>query len=211
MKTEGLNRASSNDKGIEPPAPVGRTTRPTAPSSASRNDEPEEANIHKVRELLFGTQAREIDSRIARIEERMARETAALREELHNRLGSLEAFIKDEIAAATEAQREEKDARAKADRELAADLAKTNSNLEQGLESARERAKTSEQKLRESLLQESKKLSAEIQQRHLEIQNLLESEATDLRAVMTPRQRLGDTLTEIGLRLKDELELPGAD
>jgi len=28
---------------------------------------------------------------------------------------------------------------------------------------------------------------------------------------MTPRQRLGDMLTEIGLRLKDELELPGAD
>ena len=75
----------------------------------------------------------------------------------------------------------------------------------------RERAKTSEQKLRESLLQESKKLSAEIQQRHLEIQTVLESEATDLRAVMTPRQRLGDLLTEIGLRLKDELELPGAD
>jgi len=205
MKTDGLNRANSNSKGkaVEPPANMVRTTK--------ANDEPEEANIHKVRELLFGTQAREIDSRIARIEERMARETAALREELHNRLGSLETFIKEEIQAASEAQREEKDARAKADRELAADLAKTNSNLEQGLESARERAKTSEQKLRESLLQESKKLSAEIQQRHLEIQNLLESEATDLRAVMTPRQRLGDMLTEIGLRLKDELELPGAD
>jgi hypothetical protein len=193
-------------------AKTSRSAEPAMPARASTgNDQPEEANIHKVRELLFGSQAREFDSRIARLEERMARETAALREEMHHRLGSLEDFIKQEIQAVTEARREEKNERARALKDLASDLAKANDNVSKGLETARERLHTSEQKLRESLLQESKRLSAEIQQKHLELQNMLEGEAGDLRATLTPRQTLGDLLTEIGMRLKDELKLPGAE
>ena len=214
MKTDGLNRANSNEaKAVEPPPNMARTTRPTAPSSAQRNEEPEEANIHKVRELLFGSQAREFDSahRAASRSAWRARPRRCARSSTtgwaRSRTSSRRRSGRQRGAARGEGR-----ARAKADQ--GADRRPRQDQQQPGAGPRGRRAsalKTSEQKQRESLLQESKKLSAEIQQSHLELQSLLESETSDLRAVMTPRQRLGDLLTEIGMRLKDELELPGTD
>jgi hypothetical protein len=168
-------------------------------------------NIGKVRELLFGAQARDFDSRIQRLEERFARDTSALRSELNSRLDSLEEYLKSEFQAASEARSEERREREGEDRQLASEVKRKSESLRKSIELGRDKQKTSEAAQRDSLLQESKKLSAALQRVHLELSTRLEDESRSLRNTLTHRSTLGDLLTEVGLRLKDEFDLPETD
>ena len=63
--------------------------------------------------------------------------------------------------------------------------------------------------LRARILDQSKALLNEIQKSHSEMESTLEREAETLRNDKTDRATLADLLTEMALRLKGELELPG--
>ena len=80
------------------------------------------ANIDKVRDLLFGAQSRDFDTRLKRLEERFARDTSALRSELNSRVDSLEEYIKSEFQVAADARKEERREREKKDKRLASDF-----------------------------------------------------------------------------------------
>ncbi|MDX1385167.1 MAG: hypothetical protein R3190_16055 [Thermoanaerobaculia bacterium] len=183
-----------------------------SPRAAKKADEApktlDDGNITQVRELLFGAQAREFDSRMDRLEQRLARDSAALREEINNRFDSLEAYVKSELQSLTELQREETKERNGDVKSLTNDLGKAQEKLQNNIDKTNDKLKAAEKALRDSLLAESKKLAAELQSRHREVSDLLNSEARDIRHAMTGRHNLGDLLTEIGLRLKDELHLP---
>src|SRR5438445_469176 len=54
-------------------------------------------NLEKVRDILFGAQMRDQDRRFGRLEERLAKDLADVREETKARLESLEAYLKKEV------------------------------------------------------------------------------------------------------------------
>jgi hypothetical protein len=56
-------------------------------------------SLERVREILFGTRARVVDHRVARIEARLANELSVMRDELRRRFGELEAHVRGEIEA----------------------------------------------------------------------------------------------------------------
>ena len=62
--------------------------------------------------------------------------------------------------------------------------------------------------MRSKILEQSKSLSGQIQKSKDELETALEQEAETLRNDKTDRAMLADLLTEMALRLKDELELP---
>ncbi len=186
-------------------APAGQT------STATELVGGDAGNIGKVRELLFGAQTRDFDSRLNRLEERFARDTSALRSELNSRLDSLEEYVKSEFKAAAEGRKEERRQREQEDKLLGSELKRKSESLRKSIELTRDKQKESEAGLRDSLLQESKKLSADLQNKHLELSKRLEEEARSLSNAMTHRDTLGDLLTEVGLRLKDELDLPDTE
>ncbi len=186
-------------------APAGQT------STAKELVGGDAGNIGKVRELLFGAQTRDFDSRLNRLEERFARDTSALRSELNSRLDSLEEYVKSEFKAAAEGRKEERRQREQEDKLLGSELKRKSESLRKSIELTRDKQKESEAGLRDRLLQESKKLSADLQNKHLELSKRLEEEARSLSNAMTHRDTLGDLLTEVGLRLKDELDLPDTE
>ena len=57
------------------------------------------APIEQVRELLFGTQMKEVETRFQRQDERFERKVADVREALKTRLDSLENFMKSEMSS----------------------------------------------------------------------------------------------------------------
>jgi len=57
------------------------------------------ANLDKVREILFGGQMREVERRLARLEERLLKETQDLKEDVKQRLGALETFARQEAVS----------------------------------------------------------------------------------------------------------------
>jgi chromosome segregation ATPase len=67
--------------------------------------------MEQVRELLFGTQMKEVDTRFQRQDERFERKIADVREALKTRLDSLENFMKSEISSLLHRLKEEQSER----------------------------------------------------------------------------------------------------
>ena len=64
-------------------------------------------NVDRIRDIIFGSQMRDYDSRFQRLEERLAFEGAAMRSDLQKRLDALEAFMKGEVESMTNRLRAE--------------------------------------------------------------------------------------------------------
>ncbi|MEP7304071.1 MAG: hypothetical protein ABJA98_01005 [Acidobacteriota bacterium] len=92
---------------------------------AGAQDLPEGGNIDKIRDILFGAQSREFEKRMARLDERMNKETAGLKEDLRTRFESLEIYVKGEVDALSERLRSEQADRLESLKEVARDLKET--------------------------------------------------------------------------------------
>lgn len=75
---------------------------------------PDNASMEQVRELLMGTQLKDMENRIQRQEERFMQEIADLRDTVKNRVESLENFMKSEASSLLHRLQEEKTERAAA-------------------------------------------------------------------------------------------------
>lgn len=78
------------------------TTLPTAPVDTDAGGATP-ASLDKVRDILFGNQVRDFERRFARLEERLIKETASLKDDMRKRLDALEAYVRSE-AESLEAQ-----------------------------------------------------------------------------------------------------------
>ena len=59
------------------------------------------------------------------------------------------------------------------------------------------------------MLDQSKKLSDDIREKHEQVKAGLEHEAQQIRGAMTGRETLADMLSELSLRLRNEFKVPG--
>jgi hypothetical protein len=73
-----------------------------------------EAPIAQVREILFGAQLKDMETRFRRQEEKLLREIAEVKDSLRSRLDSLENFMKSEVSALLNRIKEERDDREQA-------------------------------------------------------------------------------------------------
>src|SRR5207247_4822645 len=93
---------------------------PVSPSSGRRGvnrpqlsaaDLASGGNLDKVRDLLFGTQMRDMEKHFARLEERLQKDLIELKEETRGRFASLEGFLRTEIESLTDQLKAEQEAR----------------------------------------------------------------------------------------------------
>lgn len=167
------------------------------------------ANVDKIRDILFGSQMRDYDKRFGRFEERLLKETAELREEIKRRFASLETYVKNEVDALTARQKAEKAERLEALKELAKELQDSTKAWERKAAQIEEAAAKAQRDLRQQILEESKRLAAEINEKHTDVARRLDKETAELRGSLTDRLALADLFTEVGLRLQNEFKLPG--
>lgn len=64
----------------------------------SADDNAQNGNLEKIRDILFGAQVRDHDRRFSALEQNLVKEAAALRAELTKRFDALEAFMQQEVA-----------------------------------------------------------------------------------------------------------------
>jgi hypothetical protein len=175
-------------------------------SDAATSDTP--GNVDKIRDILFGSQMRDYDKKFSRVEERLARETAELREEIKRRFASLEAYMKNEFTALGDQLKAEKSERDEAEKELARELKENAKAWEKKASSMEEQAAKALRDLRQHVLEESKRLTEEMELKHKKVAADLEKEGQELRATLTDRLALADLFGEVALRLKNEFKLP---
>lgn len=173
-------------------------------------------NIDKIREILFGSQMRDYEKRFSRLEDRLLKECASLKDETRKRLETLELFVQQEVESLTERIRVGQEAGIEAAREitreanheLSQELRNTVKSLDRRVSHLDDQSARNQREIRQQLLDQSKNLSDEIQQKYLEILSMLEQEAVELRTEKTDRATLAALFTEMAMRLNHEFTLP---
>jgi DNA repair exonuclease SbcCD ATPase subunit len=162
-------------------------------------------NLDKVRDLLFGGQMRDYDRKFARLEERLVKETADLREEVRRRLSALEAYMRAEVESQSDRLRAEQEGRSTGDKELGRELRDSAQQFDQKLSQLDDLVARNQRDLRQQLHAQHQELVDDIRQRVEDVLGRLAHEAQELRSDKTDRKALAALLTEMAMRLNGDI------
>jgi signal transduction histidine kinase len=168
--------------------------------------------MEQVRELLFGAQLTDMETRAQRQEERFLREIGDVRDSLKSRLDSLENFLKTESGSLLHRLQEEQSEREVAmkaeQREradalalLARELASTAEAFERKLAKLSGALDTATHELRGLLMSESGALSSKMEERYQDALQVLSETAVQIRHDMVYRSSLSSMFTEVAVKL----------
>jgi hypothetical protein len=166
------------------------------------------ANLEKIRDILFGAQVHDFEKRFARLEERLLKETSDARAETRKRFESLETFIKKEIEALGDRLKAEQEERSEAVKELTRETRDSARNLDKRIAQLDELTSKNQRELRQQVLDQSKALTEEIRVRNRETTTALSREIAELRMKKTDRAALAGLLTDLAVRLTNDLKAP---
>ena len=193
-----VREKESKDKPAGKPTAVDAAMAETAEASG--------ASVDKIREILFGSQIKNYESRFARLEEALSRETAEIKDTMRRRLDSLEAFFKSETESLASRLKSERDEREETLNAISRELKANSAQLSKKILDLDNRAAQDKSAARQELMAESRKLLDEIRQRNDSLNALLENRVNELRHAKTDRSALAALFVELAVRLKDESE-----
>jgi uncharacterized protein (DUF885 family) len=166
------------------------------------------ASLEKVRDLLFGVQMRDYERKFLRLEERLAKETSDVREDVKKRLASLEQLIRTELETLSDRLKGEQDERSKAGKDLSRQLEETARTFEQKCGQLDDQMARGLREARQQLHEQGQRLSDDIRQQADDIVARLIRESHELRTDKADRATLAALLTDMAMRLTEDLRLP---
>ncbi|BAZ12163.1 hypothetical protein NIES4071_39910 [Calothrix sp. NIES-4071] len=161
-------------------------------------------SLDKVRDILFGNQMREVEKKLARLEERLLKECTSLRDDTRKRLEGIENYIKQEVESLSQRIVNEQSTRDEGLRVLVEDNKKITTALDKKLTQLDENINNNQRELRDQILNQSKSLQNDILQKYEEILAALQRESEDLRHAKTDRSTLANLLSEMAVRLNSQ-------
>ena len=176
--------------------------RPKSGNGASNDaTDMQPESLDQVRDILFGGQMRMVDTRLRGLEERIALEHAALREDMNRKLAQLEEASQKEFAAQAERLTGERVKRADELKALSAQFKEALKNLERRHLQFEEATSQADAEVRDQLMKHSAAFSAELTRTAERLTGELDRAASSLRADKVDTTTLAGTLTEMAARL----------
>jgi hypothetical protein len=169
---------------------------------------PDTGNIDKIREILFGGQMRDYERRFMRVEERLAKESQDLREDTKRRFEALEQFITNEFTALADRLQVEQRTRDEALQGAWRGIHDTGHSLSAKVAELHDQTERAQSNLRQQILAQSKELTDAMRKNQEEITGMLQREVADLNHGKTDRSSLATLLTEMAMRLNNDLKMP---
>jgi DNA anti-recombination protein RmuC len=166
------------------------------------------ASIDKVRDILFGVQMRDYDKRFTRLEEKLAKETGDLKEDVKKRLAALEQFMRQEFEALGDRLSSEHAGREEAVKVIGQTHRDAVAAFEKKTASIDDQLSKAQRELRQQLLDAQKELTDEMLQRHQDIVSMLTRDSSELRDEKADRAALASLFTEMAMRLNNQFRLP---
>ncbi|HEY9502109.1 MAG TPA: hypothetical protein VIR01_10830 [Pyrinomonadaceae bacterium] len=192
----------------ESKSPLHNEGEPQSQQTSGAGVEPDIGNIDKIREILFGGHMRDYDRRFSRVEEQLVKDSLELREDTRKRFEALEAFVKAEFAALTDRLQAEQRTRDDAVSGLWRGVHESSQALSAKVGEAQEQTARAHSELRQQILSQSKDLNDEMRRKQDEVTALIQREVADLNHGKTDRSSLATLLTEMAMRLNNDLKLP---
>ena len=168
-------------------------------------------SLDKIRDLLFGDQVRESERRLNRLEQRVMKGYTELNEDTRRRFESLELFLKQEIESLSERLKAEQTTRNESHSELAQALRDTVKSFENKAAQLDEQTGKAQRELRQQIMEQSKTLRDEFSDAARELSESFGRAVAELRLEKTDRHALAALLTEMAVRLNNDLTLPGIE
>jgi hypothetical protein len=169
------------------------------------------ASLDQVRDILFGQQSRDYERRFSRLEDRLVKDTADLREDVRKRVEVLEQFVRRETESLVERITRERDERVSGAQDLSRALKDATQAHDKRAADFDEQLARAQRDSRQQLLDQQNRLTDEIRQKADDLLTTIAREAGDLRAEKVDRGALAAMLSEVALRLNNQLTLPGDD
>jgi chromosome segregation ATPase len=161
-------------------------------------------NLEKVRDILFGTQMRQQETRFAKMEERLARELTEAREDTRKRLETLEGYIKREIQTVLDRVKQEQGHRADAVSAVDGRVKDLQRIVEERASTVEDRAGEAQLAMRQELLEQAKAMRDEIAATQKDIMGMVEQALTELQGRKTDRAALAELFGQLATRLRDD-------
>ncbi|MGB0909808.1 MAG: hypothetical protein ACPGYT_05555 [Nitrospirales bacterium] len=168
-------------------------------------------NLDKVRDILFGAQSREYEKRFTRLEERLLKEAAELRNDLKGHFDSLEMYVKKEVESLTGRMKNEQREKSEAMKSLGHELGDLGKQIQSRITQLDDQAIQGQRDLRQQVLDQHKNLSQEIQQKNANLAAMLEKTIEELRGEKLDRASLAEMFMESALRLNNDFKLPSKE
>jgi len=195
MSAATIGNAMSENTNLPLEERNGVIEEPLDRQQATTNDQSNTNNLEKIRDILIGSQMREVEKRFARLEERLIKLSSDLRDDLNKSLASLETFVKKEIESLNHRFLTESNERRGAMNTLSLELKALSDFSWQKLNQLDEHRQ---------LLDQSKAFSEEIRQKHHELTEVVERAVQDLHVNKTDRSSLAALFNEFANRLNTE-------
>jgi hypothetical protein len=183
----------------------------TKEKKTTKEEIPEDQNIDKIRDILFGVQVRDFERRFSKLEERFNEEIAEAREETNKKLNELEEFINREVSSLMERISVEQHSRQDDVKKLSGEINDASHEFDKKMTSMGEQTGKNESELRQKILEQSKSLTDEMKKRQTEILTKLERESNELREDKADRTAMAEIFTEMAMRLTGDFKIPKAD
>jgi hypothetical protein len=164
----------------------------------------ENGSLDKIRDILFGNQMRENEKRFARLEERLIKDQADLREEIKKHLDNLENHVWNEIKSLSERVEREPSAREQAVKDLTQEIKNLIDGLDKKIIQLEQQTNQSQREVRQQIIEQSKNIDNGIKQKNAEILAILEQETERLRSDKTDRSYLAALFAELAVRLNKQ-------
>jgi hypothetical protein len=190
------------------PSKIGARARSGSDPELTTTDAASGSNIDHLRDIIFGGQMREYERRFARMEERIAKELAGVREEVRDRCTTLERYMRDEVESITVELRASQQSRTVEERRLSDSIIDNAKAAEERMAALSDLVGKQHRELRAQLLEQTKTITDDVHRRHADLLALVERDAAELRDGKADRTTLSALFMEVALRLRGESVVP---
>jgi len=158
-------------------------------------------SLDKVRDILFGEQARDQERRYHDLESKFTGELETLRQESQRRLASIETLAKRDTAAVVEQLKAESGQRSQAMSELTAQLKEMIATAERRISSVDEQHTNDARALRDELLTRSRALREELNAQSAALKGFMDKSLSELNHIKADRAALAVMFRDLAERL----------
>lgn len=163
-------------------------------------------NVERIRDILFGGQMRDYDTRFNRVEEKMSKEITRLRADMDKRMSSLEDFMRREFETLSEKIQTEKKERSEADLALETAFKTADASLKEHISEVEDHSTKELRRLQHQQREDSKASENAVSELRTEMIDMIERDLDTLRGSKLDKTALAALFTETAMRLNDDID-----
>lgn len=186
------------------------TRKTTQKGSNKGGVEDVDENVDKIRDILFGSQMRDYDSRLDAMEKRIVQTMERNARDLERRIERLDKYARREVEKLSDQIKAERKDRIADTKKGSADLGSLTDQVETWFGEVDEQLAQESRDLRTAMHDQAEDLTAQISEARSLVQAALQKEAEELRDSKVAREDMAELLTEMAMRLNKDFKLPKA-